>query len=192
MNPTLTDRPEFKLAGYILKKDTNNVAAFQAPTFYDNDESILLVNGTRVETLLDEVVKPKKHGEYCFFYSSDYNKTFDYVMCADCDDFSQVPDDLFKITFLRLNTRYLQLRLLILKITEQRSLSEIHGSISLKNGFQIAIMYLMILSLILNIMIYDAIRIPTPLWKYTCQYKSIPTYHNATMSLPYDYPLANH
>lgn len=98
MNPNIIDRPEFKLAGYILKKDTNNVAAYQAPAFYDNDESILLVNGTRVETLLDEVVKPKKHGEYCFFYSVDNNKTFDFVMCADCDHLSQVPDDLFKIT----------------------------------------------------------------------------------------------
>lgn len=97
MNPTIIDRPEFRLAGYVLRKDTNNIAAFQAPTFYDNDETMLLVNGTRVETLLDEVVKPKKHGEYCFFYSSDSNKSFDYVMCADCDDFSQVPDDLFKI-----------------------------------------------------------------------------------------------
>lgn len=98
MTPTIFDRPEFKLAGYVLKKDTNNPAAFQAPTFYDNDENMLLVNGTRVETLLDEIVKPKKHGEYCFFYSSDNNKSFDYVMCSDCDDFTQIPDGLFKIT----------------------------------------------------------------------------------------------
>ncbi|GAA0116547.1 AraC family transcriptional regulator [Clostridium senegalense] len=93
MNPIISKKPAFKVAGYGIKTNvTNGNYTKDIASFWSN------YNGENLESKMYEILNPPKHGEVGLCVSSnDESGDAIYLLGVIVDDFTKVTDDMISV-----------------------------------------------------------------------------------------------